>query len=101
MNHRVSDEIDRPDAFRLAALAHLGMSVDERARFERDIGPILAHMRDLATVDISAVSAESDLKPALLRSDDEIPSLRNADALREAPKSDEGGFAVPAFVDEG
>ena len=37
---------------------------------------------------------------APLRADVVEPSLANDVALREAPRSSGGGFAVPAFVDE-
>jgi aspartyl-tRNA(Asn)/glutamyl-tRNA(Gln) amidotransferase subunit C len=36
-----------------------------------------------------------------LREDEPAPSLPRDVALREAPRVQDGGFAVPAFVDEG
>jgi len=47
------------------------------------------------------VTAGSAADLGALRADTPVPSLPVEEALREAPRAHGGGFAVPAFVDEG
>ncbi|MEJ7735104.1 MAG: Asp-tRNA(Asn)/Glu-tRNA(Gln) amidotransferase subunit GatC [Polyangiaceae bacterium] len=49
----------------------------------------------------SLVAAGSGADLGALRADTPVPSLPAEEALREAPRARDGGFAVPAFVDEG
>jgi aspartyl-tRNA(Asn)/glutamyl-tRNA(Gln) amidotransferase subunit C len=120
-----------PDEVRaVARLAHLEIGDAELPRLTHDLGQILGYVAQLSELDVSdvpptlgglpagallprashpgtAVAAESvaaagsaaDL--GSLRADTPVPSLSRDEALREAPRARDGGFAVPAFVDEG
>ena len=95
--------IDRAEVLALARLAHLDLTPDEIERFHGDLGTILAYVRQLEELDVSAVPPTAHVQIARipLRADEELPSLPREAALREAPKVLDDGFAVPAFVDEG
>lgn len=96
-------QISEDEVLRIAKLAHLELSGEEVQRMARDLGQILAHVRQLEEVDVTSVPATShgDDAGILPRPDEERPSLPRDLALREAPSVDEGGFRVPAFADEG
>ena len=59
-------------------------------------------MNSLSELDTSSVAetAQVAVLGAPLRPDTVEPGLANDVALKEAPRSAGGGFAVPAFVDE-
>jgi aspartyl-tRNA(Asn)/glutamyl-tRNA(Gln) amidotransferase subunit C len=98
-----SPRISNDEVLRIAKLAHLELSPAEVDRMARDLGQILAYVEQLREVDVDDVPATSHVDDAAIvpRPDDERPSLPQDLALREAPSVDEGGFRVPAFVDEG
>ena len=87
----------------IARLAHLDFAPDELTRLTRELGEILAYVKQLEEVDVSGVepTAHVQLERLPLREDDPAPSLARDLALREAPRVAQDGFAVPAFVDEG
>lgn len=95
--------ISRDEAARVAALAHLLVSPEELDQLTRDLGQILAYVELLQEVDVTSVEATShgDDRAIEPRPDEVIAGLSQELALREAPSADEGGFRVPAFVDEG
>lgn len=90
----------------VAKLARLELDPSEAARRTEDLSRIVALAASLAEVlDEPGFDAlepfvhESDAAP--LRADVPAPSLSNEVVLAEAPRAADGGFAVPAFVDEG
>jgi len=109
----------------IARLANLELEPDELQRMTRELGDILAYVRQLSELDLTDVPPtmgglrESILAPDALerrtlpspepaetervglRPDTPEASLPVDIALREAPRAHDGGFAVPAFVDEG
>lgn len=98
-----SPRISHDEVLRIAKLAHLDLSAPEIDRMARDLGQILAYVEQLQEVDVTGVPATShgDDAGTAPRPDEEHASLPHELALREAPSVDEGGFRVPAFVDEG
>jgi aspartyl-tRNA(Asn)/glutamyl-tRNA(Gln) amidotransferase subunit C len=95
---------------RIASLAHLSLSDEEVERFTRELGDILAYVKQLESVDVAGVPPTAQValdriaQPsprAWLREDAPEPGLPRELALREAPRVSMDGFAVPAFVDEG
>jgi aspartyl-tRNA(Asn)/glutamyl-tRNA(Gln) amidotransferase subunit C len=88
---------------RIAQLAHLALSAEETAKMTVELGHILAYVEQLEEVSIEGVepTAHVQIDRLPLRPDEPTPSLAHDVALREAPRVSEGGFAVPAFVDEG
>lgn len=98
-----SSPIHRDEVLAIARLAHLDLSPEEIERLHGDLGDILAYVRQLEELDVSAVPPTAHVQIARLplRKDEEAPSLPRETALGEAPKVQDDGFAVPAFVDEG
>lgn len=95
--------VSRENVLHIAKLAHLRLEDDEIASFQTDLGKILGHveqLNELNTGDIGP-TAHVAVTAAPLRKDEVVPGLSNDEALAEAPRPREGGFAVPAFVDEG
>ena len=64
---------------------------------------ILAHVEEIAALDLDGVetTARVGVGSGALRVDAPQEGLATADALAAAPRSDEGAFLVPGFVDEG
>ena len=88
---------------RIARLAHLDVSADDVERLTRELGDILAYVKQLEELDLEGVppTAHVQLDRLGLRADEPEASLPREVALREAPRVAMEGFAVPAFVDEG
>ena len=94
--------ITRETVLHVAKLARLELADGELDRMQKDLGNILEYVNSLAELDTTKVAETTQMAApgAGLRSDTVEPSLANDVALREAPRSAGGGFAVPAFVDE-
>lgn len=94
--------ITRETVLHVAKLARLELGDSEIDRMQKDLGNILEYVKSLAELDTSSVAetAQVAVLGAPLRPDAVEPSLPNEVALREAPRSASGGFAVPAFVEE-
>ncbi len=103
MAPETSARITEEDVKRIAKLAHLELRDDEVATMVRDLGQILGYVDQLQEVDVSDVEAtlHGDNAGIVPRPDVVVPSLPHEVALAEAPSVDEGGFRVPAYVDEG
>lgn len=105
MIHGNEQRLDLDAAFvsRLAGLARLSLTPEETERFAGELTRILAHVEQLAELDLDGVEPlGSAASGALrLRSDTPLPSLSPEVALAEAPSVADGGFVVPGFVDEG
>jgi aspartyl-tRNA(Asn)/glutamyl-tRNA(Gln) amidotransferase subunit C len=98
-----STTIAEDEVRRLADLARLDLEPAELARLTREIGAILAYVRQLEEVDVAGVEPTSHvvLDELPLRADLPQPSLGRDQALAAAPRAVAEGFAVPTFVDEG
>jgi len=103
------------DVERIAALAHLELTDDEKPLFTRQLADILNYAEQLQAVDTTGVPAtahvnsrpEVRLKPdsttdmgGLERPDEPRPSLPVADALANAPDAahEAGLFRVPRVI---
>lgn len=90
---------------RLSELAELDLTAEERDALARDLGRILAHVEEIAALPLDDVPAttriDTDEDSAHLRADAPSAGLPREEALAAAPKTDEGAFVVPGFVDEG
>lgn len=95
--------ITAEEVLRIGSLAHLHLTSEETERMTRELGDILAYVKQLEELDVSSVppTAHVQLERLALRPDEPKPSLPRDLALREAPRVSQDGFAVPAFVDEG
>jgi aspartyl-tRNA(Asn)/glutamyl-tRNA(Gln) amidotransferase subunit C len=95
--------ITRDDVLHVARLARLELAEPEIERMIQDLGKILGYMAELNQLDTRAVppTAHIAVDEAPFRADEVVAGLPSETALREAPRQSDGGFAVPAFVDEG
>jgi aspartyl-tRNA(Asn)/glutamyl-tRNA(Gln) amidotransferase subunit C len=94
--------ITRENILHIAKLAHLRLEPDEVVALQADLASILEHIEKLGELDTSGIQPTAHLvvDAAPMRIDTVVPGLSNESALAEAPRPREGGFAVPAFVDE-
>jgi aspartyl-tRNA(Asn)/glutamyl-tRNA(Gln) amidotransferase subunit C len=94
--------ITRETVLHVARLARLELESDEVQRMQEDLAKILGYVGELAELTTDGVpeTAHVATESAPFRKDVPASSLDTETTLGEAPRSAEGGFAVPAFVDE-
>ena len=94
-------KLDRSHIDHVAKLASLSLTDEEAERMTGELGAILQYVEELALVDTSDVAPTAALKlgPTAWRQDVAVPGLSHEDALAQAPRAAEDGFAVPAFVE--
>ncbi len=86
---------------RIAHLARLTITDDEKVLYARQLSQVLAYAEQLALVNVDGVAATATVLPvhSILRSGDRVsPSLSREDALRNAPRTDGISFEVPAAL---
>lgn len=95
--------ITRQDVLHVAKLAKLELLPDEVEPLMKDLDRILQYVEVLAELDVDGVlpTAHVAVDAAPLREDEQHVGLSNEQALSQAPRTVDGGFAVPAFVEEG
>jgi aspartyl-tRNA(Asn)/glutamyl-tRNA(Gln) amidotransferase subunit C len=90
------------DVERIAALAHLELTEEEKQLFTRQLADILGYAQQLQSVDTSGVPATAHVDAGLRaeREDEVAGSLPVADALRNAPDGapEAGLFRVPRVI---
>lgn len=94
--------ITRETVLHVAKLARLELDDREIDRMQKDLDNILEYVNSLSELDTDDVAETTQVAVigAPFRADAVRPGLSHELALREAPRSASGGFAVPAFVDE-
>lgn len=85
-----------------ADLARLDLREDEVAPLAAQLQKILGHIAALEALDTSQVEPTRHVTPLVLalRPDVPAPGLDRAAVLAQAPRADQGAFAVPQFVEE-
>lgn len=90
------------DVERIAALAHLELTAEEKVLFTRQLADILAYAQQVQAIDTSGVQATAHVHAhqRTEREDEPHESLSLADALRNAPDAapDVGLFRVPRVI---
>ena len=89
------------DVERIAALAHLELTAEEKALFTRQLADILAYAAQVHAVDTSGVPATAQvLAERIERDDDPRDSLPRDEALANAPDAAPGAglFRVPRVI---
>jgi aspartyl-tRNA(Asn)/glutamyl-tRNA(Gln) amidotransferase subunit C len=90
------------DVERIAALAHLDLTPEEKVVFTRQLADILAYAQQLQALDTSGVPATAHVHAHQRheRDDDPRPSLPRDEALGNAPdaNADAGLFRVPRVI---
>ena len=89
------------DVERIAALAHLELTADEKQLFARQLAQVLGYAERLQEVETTNVSAtwRPVSETSALRPDERRESLSNEAALDNAPAPGPGGlFRVPRVI---
>jgi len=94
--------ITRDTVLHVAKLARISLADDEVERMKHDLSRILEHVEELSALPTDGVAetAHVAVDAAPLRADVTRAGVPTELAMREAPRSTGGGFAVPGFVDE-
>jgi aspartyl-tRNA(Asn)/glutamyl-tRNA(Gln) amidotransferase subunit C len=93
--------VDRSLVLKVARLAALSLDDAEADRLAKDLGQIVSYVEQLDSLDTRDVqpTAHVRLERAPFRPDDPRPCLSSEEALSQAPRVEQGGFAVPTFVE--
>jgi aspartyl-tRNA(Asn)/glutamyl-tRNA(Gln) amidotransferase subunit C len=94
------DELTLADVERVAALARLALTDEEKSTYRRQLTRILDYARQVSELDTSGVPPTSSVvdAAAVLRTDEVRPSLGPALALANAPDTASGLFRVPRVL---
>jgi aspartyl-tRNA(Asn)/glutamyl-tRNA(Gln) amidotransferase subunit C len=97
----MAERIDRTLIHHVAQLSSLSLSDAEADTLTHELAAIVRYVDELETLDTADVppTASVLLQRTALRADDVQPGLSHDDALSQAPRVAQGGFAVPPFVD--
>ena len=95
--------VDPDDVDRIAALARLTLTPDERERFVRQLNDVLRYVEQVQQVDTTDIAATSHplVAETAWRDDVPLPSLPTDDALANAPDANReaGLFRVPKVIE--
>jgi aspartyl-tRNA(Asn)/glutamyl-tRNA(Gln) amidotransferase subunit C len=96
MAGRVEIDIDR-----LAVLARIELSSEEKLKFASQLGDVLAHVEQLNKVNVDGVEPTAHAFPVtnVWRTDEPVEGLPVADALANAPAKRSDQFSVPKVVE--
>jgi aspartyl-tRNA(Asn)/glutamyl-tRNA(Gln) amidotransferase subunit C len=97
----VSTTLTIADVERVAALAHLELSDEEKQLFTRQLADILAYAEQVQAVDTTGVPATAHVNAHSAERDDEPrPCLSVSDAVANAPDAAPGAglFRVPRVI---
>ncbi len=90
------------DVERIAALAHLELTDEEKLLFTKQLADILSYAEQLQAIDTGGVPATAHVNasPRAEREDEPRPSLTIEDAIANAPDGapDAGMFRVPKVI---
>ena len=86
---------------RLAELARLALTPEEKTRFSAQLGSVLSHIEQLAKVDVTGVEPTAHAFPItnVWAEDIAQPGLSVTDALRNAPTQRDHMIVVPKVVE--
>jgi len=90
------------DVERVAALAHLNLSADEKALFAKQPADVLQYAEQVQAVDTTGVPATAHVVAGLdgERPDEPVPSLTPQEVMANAPDAnlEAGLFRVPRVI---
>ncbi|MEY4131174.1 MAG: Asp-tRNA(Asn)/Glu-tRNA(Gln) amidotransferase subunit GatC [Actinomycetota bacterium] len=99
----MSSRLTRQDVAKVADLARLVLSDEEIDRYTEQLGAVLEHAEDVASLQIDDVPPTAHpLELVNVLRDDVIAADRidRADVLSQAPSVEDGRFKVPAILGE-
>jgi aspartyl-tRNA(Asn)/glutamyl-tRNA(Gln) amidotransferase subunit C len=84
---------------RIAELARLDLTADEKGHYRQQLSAILDHVKKLQELDTSDIAPTFSVLPprSNLRKDEVKPGLTAAETLSNAPRKSRGQFQVPAI----
>ena len=97
----MSGDFSPADVERIARLARLSLTADERTRLARQLSGILEYARQIQAIDTAPTGVPTDAAAGLtLREDRVTPSLDRDEVLASAPEADReaGLFKVPRVI---
>jgi aspartyl-tRNA(Asn)/glutamyl-tRNA(Gln) amidotransferase subunit C len=85
----------------VAQLAQLSLSDQEKELFREQLSSIIEYAQHLQELDTSAIAPTATVLPLenVMREDQIQPSLSQADALANAPHTQNGYFRVPVVLE--
>jgi len=97
----MADQLTLDEVSRVAFLARLQLSDDEKTRLTTDLNDILAQFARLQELDTNDVPPTSHSLPLqnVLREDIVRPSLPRDEATANAPEKRDGNFIVPQIME--
>lgn len=89
------------DIDRIAQLARLALTAEEKERFSRQLTDVLHHIRQLEQVDVTGVEPTAHAFPLFNVWADDVakPGLSVESALRNTPAQRDNMIAVPKVVE--
>ena len=89
------------DVGHICELAHFALSDEEKARFQRELGPIVAYVDKLSELDLDGIEPTQYGQPVSspMRADETEPSLPREAVLANAPDASETEFRMPKIVE--
>ena len=94
-------KITRSDVERVARLARLRLSEEEKEEFRQQLDEILLYMEKLDKLDTEGVEPLAHILPLhnVLRKDEVKPGLERDEVLKNAPAHRYGLFQVPPVIE--
>ncbi len=94
--------LSREEVLHIAQLARVGLSEEDVAKFQEQLGDILEHFETLKTLDTEGVepTAYPLALESVMRADEVRPSLSCEEVLANAPLAEDGAFRVRAVLEE-
>ena len=98
----MADRISRADVVHVAHLARLDVTDEEVGLFTEQLGAILDHAGDVASLDTEGVPPTAHPLPLenVLRDDVVVASLDRDEVLAQAPATEDSLFRVPRILGE-
>ncbi len=98
---KIGDEQMKMDIEKVARLARLELSEEERVTFASQLEQILTYMEQLNRLDTTGVEPTSHAIPIhnVFREDEVKPSFPQEEVLGIAPEEEDGHFKVPRIIE--
>jgi aspartyl-tRNA(Asn)/glutamyl-tRNA(Gln) amidotransferase subunit C len=99
---RPSPRLSRDDVAYVAHLSRLDLTAEELERFTSQLGAVLDHAADVASLDTAGVPPTAHPLDLInvLRPDEPRPCLDRDEVLAMAPAAEDGRFRVPRILGE-
>ena len=98
----MSVRLTRDDVAKVADLARLNLSDAELERYTEQLGAVLDHAEDVASLDLDGVPPTAHPLPLVnvLRDDVVVEGVDRDEVLSQAPSVEDRRFRVPAILGE-